>query len=162
MLLFDFSRPETSALFHPIGDSVMGGVSTGDLEPGEGCAVFKGEVSFKNRGGFASVRSETGSWDLSAFQGIEIKIRGDGRTYKFSLTTDPRYDSVVYRARFSPAAETWLDMRLPFADFVPTFRGERVPEAPAPDPSCINTFGLLISDRQEGNFQLMINYIKSD
>jgi len=161
MLLFDFSHPGTAALFHPIGDRVMGGVSAGALSPGEGCAVFSGEVSFQNQGGFASVRSETGSRDLSAFKGIELKVKSDGKAYKLSLTTDPRYDSVVYRARFTPPADEWTTVRVPFREFSPTFRGGKVPGAPPLDPSLINTFGLLISDRQEGPFRLMIKSLST-
>ena len=161
MLLFDFTDPRIVALFRPIGDRVMGGVSSGDLSPELSFAVFSGEVSFDNQGGFASVRSQSGSWDLSSFDGIELAVKGDGKAYKLSLTTDPRYDSIVYRISFTPAPGEWSLERLPFDEFVPTFRGERVPEAPALDPSCINTFGFLISDRQEGKFQLSIKYIKA-
>lgn len=148
-------------MFHPIGDRVMGGVSSGALVPGEGCAVFTGEVSFEHHGGFASVRSGTGSWDLSGFQGMELEVLGDGKTYKLSLTTDPRYEAVVYRAPFTPPDGQWTTLPIPFTDFVPTFRGERVPGAPPLDPARISTFGLLISDRQEGNFRLKIRTIKA-
>jgi hypothetical protein len=161
MLLFDFSHPETVALFHPIGDRVMGGVSTGALSSEAGCAVFSGDVSFKNQGGFASVRSEAGSWDLSAFKGIELNVKSDGKAYKLSLTTDPRYESVVYRARFTSLAGEWSTVHIPFREFLPTFRGEKVPDAPPLDPSLINTFGFLISDRQEGNFRLEVKNIKA-
>jgi len=161
MIIFDFTHPETAVLFHSIGDSVMGGVSTGGLDLGDHCAVFSGEVSFRNQGGFASVRSEPGEWDLEAFQGVELEIQGDGKTYKLSVTTEPRYGSVVYRARFAPPAGEWSTVRIPFQEFSATFRGEKVPEAPPLDPSRINSFGFLISDRQEGKFQLMIKYIKA-
>lgn len=161
MLLFDFSRPETAALFHPICDRVMGGVSSGAISPEEGCAVFSGDVSLQNQGGFASVRSDTGSWDLSAFKGIELRVKSDGKIYKLSLSTDPRYDSVVYRARFALPAGGWSTVRIPFQDFSPTFRGEKVPDVPPLDPSLINTFGFLISESQEGPFRLAIKSIKA-
>lgn len=161
MLLFDFSKPQTAALFHPIGDQVMGGVSRGVLEADEGHAVFSGNISYENQGGFASVRSKAGSWDLLPFEGIELDVRGDGLTYKLSLTTDPRYDSVVYRARFTPPPNRWSIMRIPFGEFSPSYRGNVVPEAPSLDPSKINTFGFLISDRQEGPFRLAIKIIKA-
>jgi hypothetical protein len=161
MILFDFSQPDLAVLFHPIGDRVMGGVSSGALSSWEDCAVFSGEVSFLNQGGFASVRSKAGAWDLSAFTGIELKVRSDGKVYKLSLTTDPRYDSVVYRASFSPPADEWATVRIPFQECSPTFRGEKVPAAPPLDPSLINTFGLLISDRQEGDFRLGIKSISA-
>ena len=161
MLLFDFSNPDTASLFHPIGDRVMGGISAGALVFEESCAVFAGEVSFENQGGFASVRSGIGSWDLSAFKGVDVDVLGDGKTYKLSLTTDPRYESVVYRARFETTAGRWTTVRIPFTDFSPTFRGETVPGAPPLDPSRINTLGFLISDRQEGPFRLAIKSIKA-
>ena len=159
MLLFDFSKPDTAPLFHPIGDRVMGGVSAGAMEAAKGFAVFAGEVSLENQGGFASVRSQEGLWDLSAFTGIQLEVRGDGRTYKLSLTTDPRPGSVVYRARFTPEEEAWSRVRIPFADLKPTFRGEAVPDAPPLDPARVATFGFLISDRQEGGFRLEIKSI---
>ena len=161
MILFDFSNPDVAEMFHPIGDRVMGGVSTGALIFEEKCAVFTGEVSFENHGGFASVRSASGAWDLGPFQGIELEVLGDDRVYKLSLTTEPRYDSVVYRARFTPGPDGWTTVRIPFGDFLPTFRGETVPDAPPLDPSAITSFGFLISDRQEGRFQLKIRTMKA-
>ncbi len=159
MVLFDFSDPETTGLFHPIDDQVMGGISASRMQPEGDHAVFAGEVSFENFGGFASVRSFPGSYDLSPYKGVELEARGDGKTYKFSLTTDLRFDSVVYRARFVPAGQGWLTTKIPFADFNPTFRGDMVPGAPPLDPSRINTFGFLISDKQEGPFRLEVRSI---
>jgi len=155
MILFDLSRPGASSIFHPLGDRIMGGVSKGGLADGRGCSIFSGEVSFENGGGFASIRSEVGSWDLSAFSGIALRVRGDGKVYKLSLTTAPRYGSVVYRARFT-APEKWSDVRLPFGEFSATYRGRSINGAPRLDPSRISTFGFLISDKQEGAFRLEI------
>jgi monofunctional biosynthetic peptidoglycan transglycosylase len=161
MLLFNFSNPEITALFNPINDRVMGGVSVGRMEQGDGFAVFAGEVSFENFGGFASVRSFPGKYDLSAFKGIELETRGEGKTYKLSLTSDPRFGSVVYRARFTPSKENWVLLRIPFTEFIPTFRGDVISDAPPLDPARISTFGFLISDRQEGNFRLDVRRISA-
>ncbi|UCG39552.1 MAG: CIA30 family protein [bacterium] len=161
MLLFDFTDAEQARLFHPIDDRVMGGVSASGLGTEGDHAVFSGEVSFENFGGFASVRSAPGSWDLSGMEGVELLVLGDGKTYKFSITTDPRYDSVVYRARFQPPGGRWTSVRIPFTDFTPTFRGEAVPGVPDLDPSSIDTFGFLISDRQEGAFRLLLKTVKA-
>lgn len=161
MFLFDFSDPETTGLFDPIGDEVMGGVSVGRMEQGDGFAVFTGAVSFENFGGFASVRSFPDNYDLSANAGIELEVRGDGKTYKFSLTPDLRFDSVVYRARFTPPAGEWTVTRIPFEEFEPTFRGDVLSDAPALDPSRIATFGFLISDKQEGDFRLEVRRISA-
>jgi monofunctional biosynthetic peptidoglycan transglycosylase len=159
MLLFDFSDPETTELFKPIGDQVMGGVSVGHMEQDVGFAVFTGTVSFENFGGFASVRSFPGRYDLVEYDGVELQVRGDGKTYKFSITPDLKFDSVVYRARFAPHAGDWSAIQIPFEEFKPTFRGDVLTDAPPLDPSRIATFGFLISDKQEGSFRLEIRKI---
>lgn len=161
MLLFDFSDPEVTESFQPIGDEVMGGVSVGHMEQGEGFAVFTGAVSFENFGGFASVRSYPGMYDLGEYDGVGIETRGDGKTYKFSLTPDLRFDSVVYRARFVPRTGDWSVISIPFEEFEPTFRGDVLSDAPPLDPSRIATFGFLISDRQEGDFRMEIRRISA-
>ncbi len=159
MILFDFSDPEVVDLFQPIDDQVMGGISASRMIAQGDHAVFAGEVSFENFGGFASVRSFPGSYDLGGFEGLELEVCGDGKAYKLSLTTDMRFDSVVYRARFIPADTGWSTARIPFTDFKATFRGDVVPGAPPLDPSGIITFGLLISDKQEGPFRLELSSI---
>ena len=161
MILFDFSDPETTELFQPIGDQVMGGVSTGRMEQGEDFAVFYGTVSFENFGGFASVRSFPGKYDLTGYEGIELAVRGDGKSYKFSITTDMRFDAVVYRMLFTPSIDEWSSMKLPLSGFAPTFRGDVLKNAPPMDPSRIATFGFLISDRQEGSFRLEVRRIST-
>ena len=92
-------------------------------------------------------------------EGLEIEGKGDGKKYKLSLTMDLRFDSVVYQDRFTLKAHQWSVARLPFRDFIPTFRGDPVSGEPPLDPSRIATFGLLISDRQEGEFRLEIRKI---
>jgi NADH dehydrogenase [ubiquinone] 1 alpha subcomplex assembly factor 1 len=159
MLLFDFSDPETTGLFRPIGDQVMGGVSIGRMEQGNGFAVFTGAVSFEHSGGFASVRSFPDKYDLSASKGVELEAKGDGKTYKFSVALDLRFDSPVYRARFTPSVEDWSVTKIPFDKFEPTFRGDVLSDAPPLDPARIATFGFLISDRQEGDFRLEVRRV---
>jgi monofunctional biosynthetic peptidoglycan transglycosylase len=160
MIIFDLTEPEAARRFSAIDDRVMGGVSKSGLLPAEGIGIFAGEVSFESGGGFASVRSETGSWDLSGFEGVELLVRGDGKTYKFSITTDTLEDSVVYRARFA-AGDDWETVRIPFSSFMPSFRGVVVPHAPPLDTAAIASFGFLIADHQEGAFRLEVNSIKA-
>ena len=160
--LFDFSSPGTAASWGPIGDRVMGGISDSSFiyEDTSG-ALFTGEVSMQHGGGFSSVRSGHLDLDLSGYQGLAITFMGDGKSYKLSVTTEPRFDSVIYRAVFDTRAGTWEELKIPFNQFIPTFRGEIVPEAPELDPSNIVALGLLISQRQKGPFQLKVSFIKA-
>jgi hypothetical protein len=54
--LFDF-QSATNAAWRVVNDNVMGGVSTSRFEATNGVALFRGDVSLENNGGFASVRS---------------------------------------------------------------------------------------------------------
>jgi len=140
----------------------MGGVSRSEFtQSGSGAAVFSGDVSFEHHGGFASVRSLPGNYDLSTYSGIEIHVNGDGKSYKLSLTTDPGFESITYRARFETQTGKGITIRIPFHEFQPTFRGQIIPDAPPLDSGSIRTFGFLISDRQEGDFRLEVKWIKA-
>ena len=79
----------------PLDDVVMGGVSEsgftvvpGAGEAGEAAGVFYGVVRTENNGGFVSVRTrdyEPGL-DLSRYDGLELRVKGDGRRYKMQVS----------------------------------------------------------------------------
>jgi monofunctional biosynthetic peptidoglycan transglycosylase len=154
MTIFDFARGDE--LWPSINDGVMGGVSSGEMTRSiSGFATFQGTVSFDNNGGFASVRSQPRVHDLSAYDGLVIRVRGDGKRYGFRLRTDASFDGVSYQVVIEPPADEWTELLLPFESFVPVFRGRRVDRHPPLDRRRVATFGLLIS-RQEGPFRIDI------
>lgn len=72
----------------------MGGVSESVLRvvPGVGggakaVAVFCGEVKTSNSGGFVSIRTRNISpaLDLSRYNALRLRVKGDGSRYKFSM-----------------------------------------------------------------------------
>lgn len=154
--VIEFSRDD--AVWPPINDGVMGGLSSGQMVAADGYATFQGNVSFDNNGGFSSVRSRPVVRDLSAFDGLVLRVRGDGKRYGFRLKTDASFDGVSYQVEINPPAGEWVEIALPFGDFVPVYRGRVVPGHPQLDPSRIATFGFLIS-RQEGPFRIDIETI---
>jgi NADH dehydrogenase [ubiquinone] 1 alpha subcomplex assembly factor 1 len=157
MTIIDFARGDS--IWPSINDGVMGGLSSGRMVAGDGFATFQGTVSFDNNGGFSSVRSRPVVRDLSAFDGLALKVRGDGKRYGFRLKTDTSFDGVSYQVEVTPPAGEWVEIDIPFADFVPVYRGRKVPNHPPLDPSRIATFGLLIS-RQQGPFRIDIETIR--
>jgi monofunctional biosynthetic peptidoglycan transglycosylase len=158
MLIFDFA---TAAEAWPsIDDGVMGGLSASAMVLESGIAGFRGTVSFANNGGFASVRSRPQPRDLSAFSGLSLRVRGDGRRYGLRLRTDAAFDGVSYQAELQPPADEWVEVALPFTAFAPVFRGRLVADHPPLDPARITTFGLIIA-RQEGPFRLDLAWIRA-
>ena len=159
--IFDFGRPDGPA-WRSVDDVVMGGISSSRLHPtSEGTALFEGELSLENRGGFASVRTALGPLDLSAYTGVEIRVRGDGKRYRLRFRTNERFDGVAYQAEFSTRGDGWQTVQLPFVEFQPTYRG-RILEGVEPlATDRIHQVGLMIADRQAGRFRLEVAWLRA-
>jgi NADH dehydrogenase [ubiquinone] 1 alpha subcomplex assembly factor 1 len=158
--LIDFARGDATAYWHPIDDVVMGGVSQSSLQPySRGIACFGGVVSLQHGGGFASVRTEPRTWKTAGAHAFVVRCRGDGRRYKFTVRTDDGFDGVQYQARFQPPRGEWAEVELPVASFVASFRGRPVPGAGPLDPAQVRQLGLMVSDKQAGPFELLLEWI---
>jgi monofunctional biosynthetic peptidoglycan transglycosylase len=161
-LITDFTGPEDFRGWMAVNDTVMGGVSRSAIRPsGQGTALFEGHLSLDNGGGFASVRTLPAHHDLAGFAGISLRVRGDGRSYRLRLRADSRFDGVAYQARFETRTGEWIELFLPFADFVPSWRGRVVKEAGALDAARVRSIGLMVADKQEGLFRLELDWLKA-
>jgi hypothetical protein len=121
--LFDFTTATNVPGWQVVNDDVMGGVSASNFVVSNGVAVFLGEVSLENSGGFASVRSLPSRHDLAGCDAFLIRVRGDGRRYKFTVRTESGFDTPIYQCAFKTRRGEWEEHRLAFKDFVSTFRG---------------------------------------
>ncbi|KAG6557217.1 hypothetical protein Mapa_001144 [Marchantia paleacea] len=163
-----------------LDDVVMGGVSESSMqvslnggENGGPVGLFKGIVSTSNNGGFASIRTKNFSpvQNLSAYEGIEMRIKGNGRRFKLIIRLSADWDAIGYTLSFDTAYNEWQTIRLPFKDFIPVFRAKSVKDAPPFDPSQITSLQLLYSkfeydgalnpSFETGAFELPIASIKS-
>ena len=159
--LIDFSDADRSE-WYVINDGVMGGVSRSEVRRTDhGTGVFAGVLSLENNGGFASVRAVVGQCDLSAYTGLEIRVRGDGRTYQLRLRMDDRIDGIAYRVHFETRDREWITTRIPFDQFLPTFRGRTLIDAPQLDVGRIHQLAFMLADRKPGPFSLEIDYVRS-
>ena len=76
--LIDFSGRELA--WYTVNDNVMGGVSNSLVVVNTELQrlSFTGDVSLENNGGFASTRSQWTNYNLGTFDGIALRVRGDG------------------------------------------------------------------------------------
>jgi hypothetical protein len=159
-VLLDFDDAVEIGQWMTVNDVVMGGMSRSVFEQAEpGIARFRGVVSLENSGGFASVRTSPRRWNSSGASAFVLRVLGDGRVYKFTVRTDDGFDGVQYQVRFTPPAGEWHEARLPVESFSATFRGRIVPGAPPLDPARVRALGLMISDKQAGPFELLVDWI---
>ncbi len=143
-LLLDFVDDADFAPWSPVDDVVMGGVSRSEFtRAGASVARFAGLVSLDFGGGFASCRTRPRTWSTAGARAFVLRVRGDGRTYKFTVRTDDGYSDCV----------------LPCRDFVASFRGRPVRGAPPLDPARVRALGFMISEKQAGPFELQVDWI---
>ncbi|WP_404364304.1 CIA30 family protein [Marinobacter sp.] len=145
-----------------INDEVMGGRSTGGPELRDGKLHFLGTLSLENNGGFSSVRAKGKTYDLSDAKALAIRVKGDGRTYQIRLYTDARHQGsrIAYAASFSTKPDEWMETEIPFKALRPVFRGRKL-DGPPIDLTSIEEVGFLIADRREGDFTLIVDWIKA-
>ena len=161
-ILIDFNNTDEKENWQIINDDVMGGVSQSEIIFNDtGTATFQGKISLENNGGFASTRSKPHSYRLDGYNGLHLRIQGDGKDYQLRIRTDNRLDGISYRYRFATQPETWMNIRVPFSEFVPVFRGRILSNMPPISPEQIQQVGFLISDKQAGKFRIEIDWIKA-
>jgi NADH dehydrogenase [ubiquinone] 1 alpha subcomplex assembly factor 1 len=144
-----------------INDGVMGGISESKFEilPNQ-TGQFSGMVSLENNGGFASVRAMLRDSISGNFEKIILRVNGDGKTYSFRIRTDENFDGVTYASSFTTKNDEWTEHEFSPDDFIPTFRGRTLNNVPRLNGQQIKQIGFLISEKQAGSFNLIIDWIK--
>jgi hypothetical protein len=85
-----------------INDDVMGDISQSRIELSRtAIALFSGQLSLENNGGFVSIRRRADKYNLNGCTYVMLKMKGDGRTYQFRVKTDEQYDGIAYRTLFA-------------------------------------------------------------
>ncbi|XP_021750479.1 uncharacterized protein LOC110716158 [Chenopodium quinoa] len=163
-----------------LDDVVMGGVSQSTFvidpkggENGGAAGIFRGNVSTANNGGFTSVRTRNFAEpeDLSAYDGLELRLKGDGRRYKLIIRTSSDWDTVGYTAGFDTMEGQWQSIKVPFSSLRPIFRARTVSDAPPFDARNVISLQLMFSKFEydgklnptfvEGPFQLPLSAIRA-
>ncbi|MEY2831973.1 MAG: hypothetical protein RLZZ574_1231 [Cyanobacteriota bacterium] len=174
-MIFDFVHPSSDLLetWGAVDDVVMGGVSQSKIRLVDNKAIFTGIVSTENNGGFASVRTRnfTPPMDLSGYQGIELRVIGDGKRYKFITRCEGKWDGVGYCYSFDTIHDYPTTVRIPFKDLIPVFRAKTVQEASQLDSAKVYSMQLMLSkfeydgelnpQFEAGSFKLEVESIKA-
>lgn len=155
-LVIDFADPHCDlSAWGALDDVVMGGVSEGsffirrldELSDRAQHAIFAGNISTDNSGGFSSVRTKNFEppFNFLGWTGMRLRVKGDGQRYKFILRNSSGWDSPAYIYSFDTVADEWKTVYAPFAEMVPTFRAKSVPDAPQLNPQSVFSLQLMLS-----------------
>lgn len=160
-LLLNSNLMNTPLKWRIVNDGVMGGLSSSKVSVNdEGKIFFTGNVSLENNGGFASLRSPIKNYNFEEYSGIEIRIKGDGKKYSFSMKETSYFTGSFYTANFQTAKDEWLTLKIPFSSFAQYYFGREVLSNPTIPLNKIKEVSILIGEKQEGIFYAEIDFIK--
>ena len=154
LLLTSFTSEGPDFGWYVQNDNVMGGRSQGGFVISAQELLFSGNTN-TNGGGFSSIRTQPLKLDLTAYTGIRVKVKADGRRYTWGIQTDAlwRGRRINYWADFDTVAYETSVIDIPFVNFLPQFRGFKL-DGPELDTSQIAEFALYQYDKTDGPFKL--------
>ena len=156
--LDDFGENQTAGTWTSVNDGVMGGLSKGSPKVSkQRNLIFKGNISLENNGGFSSIRTQGKRMDLSAYDGIEIKVKGDGRMYYLTTRSSGRR-MLAFWSPIQPPKDEWTVIRIPFDSFYATYMGRKMPVMKL-NTKKITSVGLMLYDKKSGPFAIEAEYI---
>jgi|SaaInl7_200m_RNA_FD_contig_31_457507_length_1012_multi_7_in_0_out_0_1 NADH dehydrogenase [ubiquinone] 1 alpha subcomplex assembly factor 1 len=156
-----FTFGDNEPRWYTVDDSVMGGISRSRVELiAAGILSFTGTMSLENNGGFSSMRSEWSPTNLNGYDGVVLRVSGDGQLYRLRIRTAETGSDIAYNAIFETSPNTWELIYIPFESMVPTYRGFVMDVDPL-DPGSIGSFGFMLSDKQDGEFELFVDWIRA-
>ncbi|MEG4516165.1 MULTISPECIES: CIA30 family protein [unclassified Microcoleus] len=174
--IFDFTKPsqDLKETWGALDDIVMGGTSESSIRLTGNTALFTGNVSTANSGGFASVRTRNFDTplNLAGCSGLQLRVKGDGKRYKLIVRNEAKWDGIGYCYSFDTVYNIWITVTVPFDELIPVFRAKTVKDGSKFDASSIFSFQLMLSKFEydgalnpkftPGIFQLELESIKAD
>eukprot|EP01026_Neomeris_dumetosa_P052958 TRINITY_DN4720_c0_g1_i1.p1 TRINITY_DN4720_c0_g1~~TRINITY_DN4720_c0_g1_i1.p1 ORF type:complete len:619 (-),score=81.13 TRINITY_DN4720_c0_g1_i1:330-2102(-) len=176
----EMPQEKVASQWGALDDVVMGGASESgfrasntigeDAGPG---FLFSGVVSTDNSGGFASIRTKNfePSFNLSSYDGIELRVKGNGQRFKLVIRDTDKWDTVGFTRSFDTSKDVWQSIRIPFDECIPVFRAKTVTDGTKLNTSNICSLQLMLSkfeydgglnpNFQPGPFSLPIQQIRA-
>jgi hypothetical protein len=156
-IIFDFTSDADISNWRVVDDVVMGGRSNGQFKLNENNhGEFSGNVSLENNGGFSSLRYRFETMEVSNYENVLIRLKGDGKTYQFRVK-DKSNNSYSYIISFK-TTDDWETINIPLSEMYPAFRGRNLDMGNF-SASSIEEIAILIGNKKEQNFKLEIDKI---
>jgi len=155
ILTIGFEEGENGRNWRVVNDGVMGGLSQGKATATEEGVRFKGSISLKNNGGFASFRAPYAERDLSAYSQIRMKVRGKGISFAFTLETAQQFYLPNFKHPIEVSGEDWQEIILPLKDFKAYQLGRPLGYGlEKSDLEEIIRIGIISDEKREGPFEI--------
>jgi NADH dehydrogenase [ubiquinone] 1 alpha subcomplex assembly factor 1 len=161
--IFDFGKGQNQINnWVLISDNIMGGVSKSKLDYTENTLALSGNISLDNFGGFSSVKTTFGKYDLSQFRGVKIKFKSTNQKFAFTLEDQKNWTLPNFKGNFySDKVNIWEEKTIYFSDFKEYQVGE--PTGKKLKDNCLKNIvrmGIITTEKKEGPFSIEIDYVE--
>lgn len=158
LVVFDFNQDSSLSDWYVVDDGVMGGRSLGNFATAkEGHAVFSGDVSLENNGGFSSIRYRMRPLIAKPYTSIAMRIKGDGKNYQLRVKSETA-DYFSYVGEILTTGD-WQTVVFNFEDLYPVFRGRELYKPNYPGDQ-LGEIGFLIGNKEAEKFDLKLDWIE--
>lgn len=159
--IIDFGETKKGDNWVVVVDGVMGGLSSSTAMMSENSLLFKGNISLKNNGGFASLRGPKNNKDYSDFSNLEIRYRSKGQAFGIRFLEYEQFFMPYLKKTFDETLWKWTTVNISLNEFKQyILNSEKNKKITAKDFKNISRIGLIVSNKKEGNFEIEIDYIK--
>ena len=156
--IFEFNNFNDEKDWRIVLDGVMGGLSTGNVSVQNGSMLFTGATSLENNGGFSSIRASMDPNDIDIFDAIQLRVRGDGRTWIFGTRGSNSMGANSYWSSFETKKNEWIKVTIPISEMERHSFGNRLSGRINPDE--IKGVEFYMYDKKAGPFKLEVDSIK--
>ncbi|XP_077994159.1 complex I intermediate-associated protein 30, mitochondrial-like [Glandiceps talaboti] len=180
--LWKFEDQESLSTFVVATDKDQGGKSTAEFTlsknnkglfhgvlctevPRDGETEYSGYCTIKSKQLYRSFDRKI-QLDLSPFNILRMRVRGDGRSYMINLITESFFsdnkDDMWNFFLFTKGGPYWQDVKIPFSKFFLTHKGRIQDRQVYADLERVNAISFTIADAIDGEFALEIDHISVD
>ena len=144
----------------------MGGLSEGSAEFADGVLTFSGFIN-TNGGGFSLIRSSTTQDAGTLAEGLTgaefLVIRARSSIERsFELTVEDEASSrssLMYFTDIGLEGSEWVDAIVPLTDLEGRFFGNAAPEVAPLNVDEAVSFGIILADGVDGDFEIQVDHI---
>ncbi len=158
----DFGTSKNGAEWAIVNDGVMGGRSESKARMLDNSIFFEGMISLRNNGGFASLRNQGEELVLSEFSYVKIRFKTNTeRKFSFRLSGYNAFYRPFFKHEFGAKGEDWQTVSMKLTDFKQhNLSGETGRMLTSNDMDKSYRMGIILYDKQEGPFEIEIDFIE--
>ncbi|KAK1791272.1 hypothetical protein P4O66_013278 [Electrophorus voltai] len=132
------------------------------VPPRDGETIYSGYCTLRSKQYLASFDRKK-HLDLSSFNTLHLRIRGDGRPWMINISTESYFshqkNDIYSYFMYTRGGPYWQDVRIPFSKFFLSSRGRIQDQQHVLWLDKVNTIAFTLGDKVDGPFQLEVDFI---